>query len=422
MAACILNKTIFFKNSEAFMQAVLMVAGKSTRTYPLTLTRPKPLLPILNRPLIEHSLDQLYGLFDEVILIVGYRQEMIHEALGDSYRGMRLLYQEQREQKGTGHAVLQAQPHIKGRFVAMNGDDLFAHQDLARLLQYPYAALAKEVPDPSQYGVCMVDKDNHLLNMVEKPKEFLGNLANIGCYIFEPEIFSELEHAPLSIRGEIEIMDGFLPIARRQPFKILPITGFWLPTGYAWDLLAHQEFLMRDMTGSDIKGVVEPGATLHGPVQVGKNTVIKAGSYIEGPVIIGEGCTIGPNCYIRGCTAIGNQVRVGQGVEIKNSIIMSHSYICHLSYVGDSVVGKDCNLGAGTITANFRHDAGSIRSAIKGKLVDSGRKKFGAILSDGVHTGIHTSIYPGRKLWPATCTLPGARVDRDISPAEWTWS
>jgi len=86
------------------MQAVMMVAGKSTRTYPLTLTRPKPLLPVANRPLICHSLDQMAGVFDEVILIVGYRQEMIRTLLGDEYRGIRLVYQEQKQQLGTGHA------------------------------------------------------------------------------------------------------------------------------------------------------------------------------------------------------------------------------------------------------------------------------------------------------------------------------
>lgn len=403
------------------MQAVLMVAGKSTRTYPLTCTRPKPLLPILNRPLLFHSLDQLHGLFDEVILIVGYRQEMIRALLGDSYRGMRIIYQEQREQKGTGHAVLQARPHIRGRFVAMNGDDLFSHEDLERLLQYPYAALAKKVPDPSLYGVCVVDADYNLVNMVEKPKEFLGHLANIGCYIFEPDIFDELEKAPLSIRGEIEIIDGILPVAHRRPFKILPITGFWLPTGYAWDLLAHQEFFMQRLSDSVVSGIVEPGATLHGPVQIGHGTVVKTGAYIEGPVLIGENCVIGPNCYIRACTAIGDQVHVGQGVEIKNSIIMSHSWLCHLSYVGDSVVGERSNLGAGTITANFRHDAGAIRSMIKDRLVDTGRNKLGAIISDDVHTGIHTSIYPGRKIWPAITTAPGAVVDKDLLPCDWLW-
>jgi bifunctional UDP-N-acetylglucosamine pyrophosphorylase/glucosamine-1-phosphate N-acetyltransferase len=375
----------------------------------------------MNKPLIEHSLDQLYGLFDEVILIVGYRQEMIRERLGDRYRNMRLIYQEQKEQLGTGHAVLQARPHIKGRFVAMNGDDLFAHEDLEKLLQHPYAALAMEVPDPSAYGVCMVDKDYNLLNMVEKPKEFLGNLANIGCYVFEPEVFDELAKAPLSIRGEIEIMDGFLPISKRQPFKIIPITGFWLPTGYAWDLLKHQEFLMKAMKESVVEGTVEAGVVMHGPVQVGAGTIIKSGTYIEGPVVIGRDCVIGPNAYVRGCSAIGDNVRVGQAVEIKNSVVMAHANICHLSYVGDSVVGEGCNLGAGTITANVRHDEKPVPSLIKDKLVASGRTKLGAIFSDNVHTGIHTSIYPGRKLWPGQTTLPGQVVQHDVVPADWLW-
>src|SRR4030067_793517 len=103
------------------MQAVLMVAGKSTRTYPLTLTRPKPLLPVMNVPLIKHSLDQLAGLFDEAILIVGYRREMILDVLGDRYNGMAVKYVEQKKQLGTGHAILQAKPLVKYPVVALKG-------------------------------------------------------------------------------------------------------------------------------------------------------------------------------------------------------------------------------------------------------------------------------------------------------------
>ena len=166
------------------MQAVMMVAGKSTRTYPLTLTRPKPLLPVANRPLICHSLDQMAGVFDEVILIVGYRQEMIRTLLGDEYRGIRLVYQEQKQQLGTGHAILQAKPHIRGRFVACNGDDLFAREDFIKLLEHPYAALVKPVTDPSLYGVAVVDEQYRLINMVEKPKTFLG----AGQYRLHPSL------------------------------------------------------------------------------------------------------------------------------------------------------------------------------------------------------------------------------------------
>lgn len=395
------------------MQAVLLVAGKSTRTYPLTLTRPKPLLPIVNRPLIFHSLDQLAGLFEEIILITGYRKEMIEAAVGKSYRGMRIIYQEQKEQLGTGHAVLQARPHINGKFVAMNGDDLFAHIDLQELIKHDYAALVKRAENPELYGVYEVDENNRVLNLVEKPKEYLGDLVNIGCYILQPEFFDELERTPLSERGEIEITSAILSVARQRTFTALTIKGFWLPTGYAWDLLQHQEFLMATHTFSR-EGVIEAGAVLKGNVAVGKNTIIKSGAYIEGPVVIGNDCTIGPNCYIRPSTSIGDGCVIGAAVEVKNSIVFPRCHIQHLSYIGDSVVGEGSNIGAGTITANRRHDAAPVKSLIKGKLVDSKRQKFGAILADGVSTGVHTSIYPGRKLWPETATRPGEVVPTDM--------
>ena len=402
------------------MQAVLMVAGKSTRTYPLTLTRPKPLLPVMNVPLIKHSLDQLAGLFDEAILIVGYRREMILDVLGDRYNGMAVKYVEQKKQLGTGHAILQAKPLVKDRFVALNGDDLFAHADLKKLTGFQNGALVKEVADPSQYGVFEIDGQDRVVNLVEKPKTFISNLANIGCYIFEPDIFTEIENTPLSERGEIEITGAILSMAKKKPFHAIPISGFWLPTGFAWDLLHHQEFFMSTFNASENNGEVENGATIKGAVAIGKGSLIRAGAYIEGPVIIGEQCDIGPNCYLRPYTSIGDFCRIGHAVEIKNSIVMDRCHIAHLSYIGDSVVGYDCNLGAGTITANVRHDGEAIHSFIKGKKFATGREKLGAILADGVKTGIHTSIYPGRKIWPNMTTRPGAVVDRDMVSASET--
>ncbi len=403
------------------MQAVLLVAGKSTRTYPLTLTRPKPLLPIANKPLIIHSLDQMVGLFDEIILIVGYRADMIKNVLGNGYRGIKLIYQRQKEQLGTGHAILQARPFINDKFVAMNGDDLFAREDLEKLVQLNFGALVKRIKDPSLYGVYQVNENNRVLNLVEKPKKYLGDLANIGCYVFEPEIFDEIENTPLSERGEIEITSSILALAQKKDCFVVPISGFWLPTGFAWDLLKHQEFLMAEFVKSEIQGQVDKGAVLHDSVSIGKGSIVKSGVVIEGPVVIGENCTIGPNCYIRKYSSIGNNCRIGQAVEIKNSIIMDHCFISHLSYVGDSVVGEACNLGAGTITANHRHDGGNIQSMVKGKLVNTERNKFGAIFSDGVSTGIHTSIYPGRKLWPGMTTTPGDVIKKDLLAEKFIW-
>lgn len=403
------------------MQAVLMAAGKSTRTYPLTLTRPKPLLPILNRPLLYHNLDQFVGLFDEVILITGYRKEMIEARLGNSYRGMRIVYQEQKEQLGTGHAALQAKPHIRGKFVVMNGDDLFARVDLEALVRYEYAALVMRAEHPERYGVYQVDAQNRVLNLVEKPKEYLGDLVNIGCYVLQPDFFDELERTPLSERGEIEITSAILATAKKRPFYALPIQGYWRPTGYAWDLLVHQEFLMERCSEWECQGIIEEGAVIKGNVSIGRNTLVKAGTYIEGPVIIGDDCIIGPNAYVRGCTSIGDGCIIGASVEIKNSVIFPRCRIQHLSYIGDSVIGEGCSLGAGTITANHRHDDGFIQSMVKGKLVNTERKKLGAVLGDGVSTGIHTSIYPGRKIWPQMTTRPGQVVQSDLMPEGAVW-
>ena len=181
-----------------------------------------------------------------------------------------------------------------------------------------------------------------------------------------------------------------------------------------WDLLRANESWVGSISEDCIEGEVHANAVVEGTLQLGKGSRILPGVYLEGNVIIGENCKIGPNCYIRGNTSIGDKCHIGQSVEIKNSIILSRTNVGHLSYVGDSILGADANLGAGTITSNFRHDGGNHRTMVDGELVDTGRRKFGTIIGDRVHTGINTSIYPGRKLFAGTSTLPGAIVSRDV--------
>lgn len=183
---------------------------------------------------------------------------------------------------------------------------------------------------------------------------------------------------------------------------------------FSWDLLkANVEAMTSRKTYVQESGA-HASLYVDGRLQVGKGTKVLPGVVIEGDVIIGDNCKVGPNCYIRGSTAIGDRCHVGQAVEIKNSILLSGTNVGHLSYLGDSILGEKVNFGAGTITSNLRHDGGSHRSPVAGAMVDTGRRKLGAIVGDGVHTGIHTSLYPGRKLWPKTSTLPGAIVDKDI--------
>ena len=213
--------------------------------------------------------------------------------------------------------------------------------------------------------------------------------------------------------GSMTTAEGVVLVARKSGGRELRASQSFALT-YAWDLLrANVEAMTARKTYAQESGA-HASLYVDGRLQVGKGTKILPGVVIEGDVIIGDNCKVGPNCYIRGSTSIGDKCHVGQAVEIKNSILLTGTNVGHLSYLGDSILGEKVNFGAGTITSNLRHDGGAHRSPVAGRMVDTGRRKLGAIVGDGVHTGIHTSLYPGRKLWPKTSTLPGAIVDKDI--------
>ena len=213
--------------------------------------------------------------------------------------------------------------------------------------------------------------------------------------------------------GTLMIAEGVVLLTRKGGTRDLRATQSFAIT-YSWDLLRANVEAMTARKSYVQESGAHSSLYVDGRLQVGKGTKILPGVVIEGDVIIGDHCKVGPNCYIRGSTAIGDKCHVGQAVEIKNSILLPGTNVGHLSYLGDSILGEKVNFGAGTITSNLRHDGGAHRSPVEGLMVDTGRRKLGAIVGDGVHTGIHTSIYPGRKFWPRTSTLPGAIVDKDI--------
>lgn len=395
------------------MQAIILAAGSSTRTWPLTVGRPKSLLKAANKSILEHNLEQLYDLVDEVILVVGFKADMIKAAFGNNFKKIKIKYVEQEEQLGTGHALLQAEKYAKEEFIVLVGDDLFFKEDLLKLKNEKYALLAQEVEKPENFGIIEEEK-GYLKKVIEKSSKPVSNLANTGCYLLDKNIFTLLKQIKKSERNEYELTDAINELAKKEKIKAV-ISEYWMPIGYPWDLLKANEFLLSKIKKSEIKGNIEKNATIKGNVIVGKGTIIKNGAYIEGPVAIGENCVIGPNCYIRASTSIGDNCKIGNAVEIKNSIICSNTHIAHLSYVGDSVIGENVNFGAGTKIANLRHDNANIKSMVKGRLTDTGRRKLGAIIGDNVHTGINTSIYPGRKIWNDKTTLPGEVVKEDIA-------
>jgi len=229
------------------------------------------------------------------------------------------------------------------------------------------------------------------------------------------EIFERIGRISASSRGELEITDAISLLAKEGK-AVLAVTlspDDWFDIGRPWDLLEANRWALERMNHKVI-GFIEDGAHLIGPVTVAKSARIRSGAYVEGPALIDEEADVGPNCYIRPHTSIGKKVRVGNACEVKNSILMRGTHVGHLSYIGDSILGEKCNLGAGTVTANYRFDAGPIKMMVKDKLVDTERKKLGAVLGDNVKTGINALLMPGVKVGSNSWVGPNVVVDRDL--------
>lgn len=186
------------------------------------------------------------------------------------------------------------------------------------------------------------------------------------------------------------------------------------PVNYPWDLLRMNEEVLALMDESSLLGEVSPLATVSGVVRLGNGSRILPGTVIEGPVLIGTNSQIGPNAYIRSATCIGSNCFVGNGAEVKNSIVYHNTYISRQCYVGDSIIGTHVTLGAGTCTENHRHDGRHHISIVHGKPVNTGRLKLGAILGDGVRTGVNTSLEAGIKIGIARTTAPGSVISKDL--------
>jgi len=272
------------------------------------------------------------------------------------------------------------------------------------------------VANPSQYGVVEIRGDR-VTRIREKPvgRQIGEGWINAGIYVLDASIFRSIKGTSRSKRSEYELTTSLQHIVdEEQEVKAAAISREdWMDIGRPWDLLEANERILMNFT-TQVKGTVEPGAFIKGPVWMEESAFVKSGSYIEGPAYIGEGTTIGPNSRIRPCSSIGSGVTIGTSCEIKNSIVMAGTKIPHLSYVGDSVIGERCNLAAGTITANIRLDDATVKVKVKGRMLNSGRRKLGTIMGDDVQTGINASIMPGVRVGPGSFIGPGVVVYDDV--------
>jgi len=408
------------------LKAVILAAGEGVRLQPLTFTRPKHLLPVAGKPILQHLIENLKKAgINEALIVVRYKAEMIKNFFGNGEKlGVKISYVEQGSEKGTGDAVQAAEPHVEEDFLLLYGDLLVEAEAVKAVVETHVrekpAATMTVVPveNPQHYGVVAL-QGNRVARIVEKPKpeEAPTNLANAGIYVFSTAIFEKIRETKRSERGEIEITDS-LSLMINEGKTVLAVTApkeSWIDIGRPWDLLEANEWMLKRLKPR-LKGQIENGATVIGPVYVEENARIRAGAYVEGPAFIGAGSDVGPNCFIRPYTSLGRNVRIGNACEIKNSIIMDGTHVGHLSYVGDSIIGEKCNLGAGTVIANLRFDGKTVKMRVKGEVVDTGRRKLGVVFGDHVETGVNASFMPGVKIGNNCWIGANALIYRDVPP------
>ncbi len=332
------------------MKGLLLAGGHGTRLRPLTYTGNKHMLPIANKPMLMYGFEHLRSAgIKEIGIVLGPLQEGIIDSFGDGSKfNVRITYIEQPDPRGIAHAVL-----ISKKFLS---DDSFAVYLGDNLLKESMPKLAKEfqdsgadamvvvskVKDPSRFGVVKI-QDEKIVKLVEKPKQFLSDLALTGVYFLRPSIFPVIETLKPSWRNELEITEAIQSILEKGgKVTYHTVSGWWKDTGRPEDILEANQLVLNDLKTS-IKGNVEDGASVYGSVEIAEGTVIRRGASIRGPVAIGEGSEIGDEASIGPFSSIGSRVKI-LGAEIENSIVLDGTTISCKERIMDSIIGKNSKI------------------------------------------------------------------------------
>ncbi len=320
-------------------QAIVLAAGEGQRLRPFTVNRPKAMLSIADKPILQFVVESLVqNGIRNIVLVVGYRKEQVYDYMGSGEDfGVDITYITQDKQLGTAHALSQAQDIAEDEFLVLPGDNLIDADTIAAFMQVkPEAMLVKRVSDPERYGVVNLT-GAEVKDIIEKPKEAVSNMVNTGIYAFTREIFTFTE----SLLDIPDVLNNM--IAAGRTVTAMETEGTWLDVVYPWDIISLNDAVLRDIDAS-LGGIIESGATIKGKVMVGEGTVVRSGSCVYGPVVIGSGCDIGPNVCIMPATSIGDNVAVSPFSEIKNSVIGNDVTVGTGCIISDSVIDKGCVL------------------------------------------------------------------------------
>lgn len=366
---------------------VILAAGEGKRLSPLTNTRPKPMLPVANTPLLEYVLEAaIEAGADRIIFVVGYRGERIRNHFGDGDEwGISIEYVEQSSQLGTGHAILQVAEAVDERFLVLNGDRVIDPDviDAVRAVEEAPAMAITRAEFPSTFGVVDVEGET-LAHIEEKPLDPSPSaLINAGVYQFDPSIFSAIEQTPTE-NGEHQISATLDRLAQEREIPIVRYDGTWLDVTYLWDLLT--------VNALKVDQFKEPH----------EGTVAR-------DVALDRGVGIGPNATIGGGTAIGENVRIGANTVIDTSVVLSDAKIGAGSVLQDVIVGANASVGP-----NVTIEGGPASVLVGDRLHED--VTLGAVIGDNATIGGGAVLAPGTVIGDGARVASGTRVMGRVPP------
>lgn len=374
--------------------AVILAAGKGTRLIPLTLTRPKVLLPIGGIPLLKRQVDMLMDIgIKNIIIVVNYMADAIRHFIYDAYSNhdVQFSFIDQGVPFGTAHAVEVTEEYVKPPFLVLYGDIFITKDALTKLVnaldQADAAVIAVRVPDPWNYGVFKIDSYNRILDIVEKPSPGAepSNLINGGIYAFrDMTIFDYIRKTGISPRGEKEFTDSLKYMAMEYVVRAVPIPRhIWCDIGRPWDLLRANKIALST-TGS----YIDPEAK------------IDSGAIIRDPVYVGKGVRICSNVHIGPYCVLGDNVYISYNSRIEDSIIMCNTKIGSDVVIRDSIVGENVVISDNVSFYSEWFSGGNIWYRINNQVVDTGVTRFGAVVGDSVYIDPSSVICPGIFIMP----------------------
>ena len=382
------------------MQAVILAAGESSRFWSLN-QRHKSLLKIMGRSLIFYTIESLKKAGIKDIIIVQGPKKDIEQDLKNYDLGIDIKYVIQSEAKGMGNAVMQTQELISGPFFTLHahkvnvGDYIKPLMEKFKESKAELIFLGIKTDQPWLYGMLKLegDKAKGLTEKPEKGKE-PSDIKAIGIYLLPPNFFEYYKKVSEHQYAFEDALDLYM---KENEARVTIIEKEPSSFKYPWHLFEVTKLLMNSLIK---KQEIHPTAkisknvTIEGNVYIGKNTRVFEGVAIKGPCYVGDDCLIGNNSLIREYTNLENKVLIGAFAEVTRSIFQEDIH-AHSGYFGDSIFGRGCRLGAGTITANVKIDRGEIKAVVRGEKTGTGLDSLGVIMGENSKTGINCSLMPG---------------------------